>query len=402
MQQLYNRRILLGISGGIAAYKSAELVRALKKAGADVRVVMTRSAMEFITPLTLQALSGHPVHHSLLDPEAEAGMGHIELAKWADLLLVAPASANLIARLTQGMGDDLLTTVFLATDAPISLAPAMNQSMWSDPITQENVAHLQAAHGDRLSLIGPAAGEQACGDTGFGRMTEPEAIIAAVADRFETGLLAGVSIVVTAGPTKEAIDPVRYITNHSSGKMGYAIAEAARDAGARVTLVSGPVALDPPERVERIWVRSALDMLDACEQQMDHCQIFIATAAVADYRPASEQGHKIKKHSDELTLTMIRNPDILSTVADRTDPPFTVGFAAETQDVEHYARDKLERKKLNMIVANDVSDRSIGFHSDDNAVKVFWGDDGREDFDMMSKRRLAVRLIELIAQQYNR
>ncbi|HBS41343.1 MAG TPA: bifunctional phosphopantothenoylcysteine decarboxylase/phosphopantothenate--cysteine ligase CoaBC [Oceanospirillales bacterium] len=400
MQQLYNRRILLGISGGIAAYKSAELVRTLKKAGADVRVVMTRSAMEFITPLTLQALSGHPVHHSLLDPEAEAGMGHIELAKWADLFLIAPASANLIARLSQGMGDDLLTTVFLATDAPICLAPAMNQAMWRDPITQENIAHLKAAHGDHLTLIGPAAGEQACGDTGLGRMSEPDTIVADVANCFETGLLAGVSVVVTAGPTKEAIDPVRYITNHSSGKMGYAIAEAARDAGARVTLISGPVALQAPERMECVRVRSALDMLAACEKTQDHCQIFIATAAVADYRPASQQEHKIKKHSDELSLTLIRNPDILSTMAAAEQPPFTVGFAAETQDVEHYARDKLTRKKLNMIVANDVSDRSIGFHSDDNAVKVFWGEDGRRDFELMNKRRLAVRLIELIAEKY--
>ena len=400
MQPLYNRRILLGVSGGIAAYKTAELVRSLKKAGADVRVVMTRSAMEFITPLTLQALSGHPVHHSLLDPEAEAGMGHIELAKWADLMLIAPASANLIARLTQGMGDDLLTTVFLATDAPVCMAPAMNQAMWRDPITQENVAHLQRAHGDNLTLIGPADGEQACGDLGPGRMSEPADILKAVADRFETGLLSGVSVVVTAGPTKEAIDPVRYITNHSSGKMGYAIAEAARDAGARVTLISGPVALQAPERMECVRVRSALDMLEACENTQDHCQIFVATAAVADYRPASQQEHKIKKHSDELSLTLIRNPDILSTIAAAEQPPFTVGFAAETQDVEHYARDKLTRKKLNMIVANDVSDRSIGFHSDDNAVKVFWGKDGRQDFELMNKRRLAVRLIELIAEKY--
>ena len=399
MQRLTNRRILLGISGGIAAYKCAELVRLLSKAGAEVRVIMTSGAMEFITPLTMQALSGNPVHHALLDPEAEAGMGHIELAKWADLLLIAPASANLISRLAQGMGNDLLTTVCLATDAPICLAPAMNQAMWRDPMTQANMERLQAAHGDNLTVIGPDAGEQACGDVGPGRMMEPEAIATAVADRFDTGLLDGVSVVITAGPTREAIDPVRYISNHSSGKMGYALAAAARDAGARVTLISGPVTIPAPDRVQVVHVTSALDMLQAAQSELEHCQIFIASAAVADYRPASVADQKVKKSTDELNIQLIKNPDIIATVAAHEPHPFTVGFAAETQDVEHYARDKLARKNLDLIVANDVSRTDIGFNSDDNAVSVFWPE-GQQRFDTMNKHTLARALIELIAGQY--
>jgi phosphopantothenoylcysteine decarboxylase/phosphopantothenate--cysteine ligase len=399
MQRLTNRRILLGISGGIAAYKCAELVRLLSKAGAEVRVIMTSGAMEFITPLTMQALSGNPVHHALLDPEAEAGMGHIELAKWADLLLIAPASANLISRLAQGMGNDLLTTVCLATDAPICLAPAMNQAMWRDPMTQANMERLQAAHGDNLTVIGPDAGEQACGDVGPGRMMEPEAIATAVADRFDTGLLDGVSVVITAGPTREAIDPVRYISNHSSGKMGYALAAAARDAGARVTLISGPVTIPAPDRVQVVHVTSALDMLQAAQSELEHCQIFIASAAVADYRPASVADQKVKKSTDELNIQLIKNPDIVATVAAHEPHPFTVGFAAETQDVEHYARDKLARKNLDLIVANDVSRTDIGFNSDDNAVSVFWPE-GQQRFDTMNKHTLARALIELIAGQY--
>ena len=401
MQQLCNRRILLGISGGIAAYKSAELVRLLKKAGADVRVIMTSGAMEFITPLTMQALSGNPVHHALLDPEAEAGMGHIELAKWADLLLIAPASANLIARLAQGMGNDLLTTVCLATDAPLCLAPAMNQAMWRDPMTQANMQRLMDAHGDNLTVIGPDAGEQACGDVGPGRMMEPQVIAAAIADKFESGVLAGVSVVITAGPTREAIDPVRYISNHSSGKMGYALAAAARDAGARVTLISGPVNLPAPERVQVVHVTSALDMLQASQAELEHCQIFIASAAVADYRPAEVATQKVKKSTDELSISLVKNPDIVATVAAHQPHPFTVGFAAETQDVEHYARDKLARKNLDMIVANDVSRSDIGFNSDDNAVSVFWPD-GQERFDTMNKHTLARNLIALIAARFTR
>lgn len=400
MQQLCNRRILLGISGGIAAYKSAELVRFLKRAGADVRVIMTSGAMEFITPLTLQALSGNPVHHALLDPEAEAGMGHIELAKWADLMLIAPASANLLARLAQGMGNDLLTTVCLATEAPLCIAPAMNQAMWIDPMTQANITRLQEAHGNKLTIIGPDAGEQACGDVGPGRMMEPELIAAGVANMFESGTLAGISVVITAGPTREAIDPVRYISNHSSGKMGYALAEAARDAGAQVTLISGPVNIPAPERVRMVNITSALDMFNAAQSELEHCQIFIASAAVADYRLATVAAQKVKKSTDTLSLDLVKNPDIVAMVAAHEPHPFTVGFAAETQDVEQYARGKLNSKNLDMIVANDVSRSDIGFNSDDNAVSVFW-QNGQQHFDTMNKQTLARELIALIAPQYS-
>lgn len=400
MQQLCNRRILLGISGGIAAYKSAELVRLLKRAGADVRVIMTSGAMEFMTPLTMQALSGNPVHHALLDPEAEAGMGHIELAKWADLILIAPASANLLSRLAQGMGNDLLTTVCLATDAPLCLAPAMNQAMWRDPMTQANVARLQKAHTKKLTVIGPDAGEQACGDVGPGRMMEPELIVVEVANMFESGALAGVSVVITAGPTREAIDPVRYISNHSSGKMGYALAAAARDAGARVTLISGPVNIPAPERVRMVNVTSALDMFNATKSELEHGQVFIASAAVADYRLASVAPQKVKKSTDTLTLELVKNPDIIAMVAAHVPHPFTVGFAAETQDVERYARGKLESKNLDIIIANDVSRSDIGFNSDDNAVSVFWPE-GQQRFDTMNKHTLARELIALVADRYN-
>ena len=399
MQQLNNKRILLGITGGIAAYKSAELVRHFKKAGADVRVVMTKGAMEFITPLTLQALSGNPVHHALLDPEAEAGMGHIELAKWADLLVVAPASANFIARLSQGLGDDLLTTICLASEAPMALAPAMNQAMWKDGTTQQNIQRLIDVKGKSLHIFGPDAGEQACGDVGPGRMLDPQIVAASCAELFETGLLAGVNLVVTAGPTREAIDPVRYISNHSSGKMGYAIAEAARDAGARVTLISGPVNLKTPERINTLKIDSARDMLEAALQHIDECQIFIAAAAVADYRPLNVANQKIKKSGDSIEMTMIKNPDVVATVAQHPQRPFTVGFAAETQAVEEYARGKLENKNLDMIVANDVSRDDIGFNSDTNAATVLWRE-GQQSFDSMSKHTMARQLIELIAHRY--
>lgn len=399
MQQLTNKRILLGITGGIAAYKSAELVRHLKKAGADVRVVMTKGAMEFITPLTLQALSGNPVHHALLDPETEAGMGHIELAKWADLLLVAPASANFLARLSQGLGDDLLTTICLATEAPLAIAPAMNQAMWKDGTTQQNLQRLIDIKGKNFHVFGPDAGEQACGDVGPGRMLDPEVIAASCADLFETGLLAGINLVVTAGPTREAIDPVRYISNHSSGKMGYAIAEAARDAGARVTLISGPVNLPAPERITLKQINSARDMLDEALSQMGECQVFIAAAAVADYRPLTVANQKIKKSGDQIDITMIKNPDVVATVAHHEQRPFTVGFAAETQAVEDYARGKLTNKNLDMIVANDVSREDIGFNSDNNAATAIW-QEGQQSFDSMSKHTMARQLIELIAMRY--
>lgn len=400
MQQLCNKRILLGITGGIAAYKCAELVRLLKKSHAEVRVIMTKGAMEFMTPLTLQALSGNPVHHALLDPEAEAGMGHIELAKWADVLLVAPASANFISKLTQGAGDDLLTTVCLATEAPICIAPAMNQAMWLDPTTQHNVQTLQDLRSDNLTIIGPDQGQQACGDVGPGRMVEPEQLAQALANQFETGALAGQKVVITAGPTREAIDPVRYISNHSSGKMGYALAEAAKDAGARVTLVSGPVNLTPPEGVEVVSVISAEEMLQATLSAADPCDIFIATAAVADYRPAQQQDQKIKKTQDGMTLTLTKNPDILAQVATQKEAPFCVGFAAETQNIDEYATQKMQKKQLNMIVANDVSRTDIGFNSQNNAVKVFWPT-GRKDFDLMSKTQLARHLVHLIAEQFH-
>ena len=399
MQQLTNKRILLGITGGIAAYKSAELVRSLKKAGADVRVVMTNGAMEFITPLTLQALSGNPVHHALLDPEAEAGMGHIELAKWADLLLIAPASANFIARLSQGLGDDLLTTVCLATEAPMALAPAMNQAMWKDGTTQQNIERLQNVKGKNLHIFGPDAGEQACGDVGPGRMLDPDLIAAHCADLFESGLLAGINLVVTAGPTREALDPVRYISNHSSGKMGYAIAEAAREAGARVTLITGPVNISAPERVNVERVSSAREMLETSLKQLPECQIFIAAAAVADYRPLNIANQKIKKSGDTIELKMVKNPDVVATIAQHEQRPFTVGFAAETQDVEDYARGKLEKKNLDMIVANDVSRTDIGFNSDENAATAIWPE-GQQAFAAMSKTTLARQLIDLIAHRY--
>lgn len=398
MKQLSNRHILLGISGGIAAYKSAELVRRLKDHGADVRVVMTAAAMEFITPLTLQALSGNPVHTTLLDPEAEAGMGHIELARWADLILVAPASADLMARLANGRGDDLLTTLCLATPSPVALAPAMNQGMWRDPATQAN-AELLRERG--IALFGPAAGEQACGDVGPGRMLEAEQLAELAAGLFPSRTLDGVKLCITAGPTREAIDPVRYISNHSSGKMGYALAEAAADAGAQVTLISGPTQLPCPERVTRIDVISAQQMYDASLEKMGNCDIFIACAAVADYRPASVKEQKIKKHDDAMRIELLRNPDIVSAVASHAQRPFTVGFAAETQDVVSYARGKLQRKNLDLIVANDVSDARIGFNADDNSVTVISAD-AEHHIEPMSKRQLARQLIAEIAQRYQK
>ncbi|MDZ4304806.1 MAG: bifunctional phosphopantothenoylcysteine decarboxylase/phosphopantothenate--cysteine ligase CoaBC, partial [Pseudomonas sp.] len=332
MQRLYRKRIVLGVGGGIAAYKSAELVRRLLDQGAEVRVVMTRGGSEFITPLTMQALSGHPVHLDLLDPAAEAAMGHIELAKWADLVLIAPATADLIARLAQGIADDLLTTLVLATDATVAIAPAMNQAMWRDPATQANTQLLQSRG---LKVFGPASGSQACGDVGLGRMLEATDLALCAAECFQHLALTGKHVLITAGPTQENIDPVRYITNHSSGKMGFALAEAAVEAGARVTLITGPVHLPTPDRVTRIDVVSARDMLAACEAAIP-CDVFIASAAVADYRPEVVAPQKLKKDptsGDGLLLQMVRNPDILATIATRADRPFSVGFAAETENL---------------------------------------------------------------------
>ena len=397
MHRLTNKQIILGITGGIAAYKSAELTRLLKGAGADVRVVMTPAATEFITPLTLQALSGHPVHLHLLDPEAEAGMGHIELAKWADLIVIAPASADFMARLANGMGNDLLTTICLATDAPICLAPAMNQAMWRAPQTQQNA---EALRQQGITLWGPSVGEQACGDTGPGRMIEPLEILDAVSNCFDTGTLAGLRVHITAGPTQEPLDPVRYISNHSSGKMGYALAQAATDAGAAVTLISGPVNLAQPNHVKRISVTTAEEMLSASLANIDDCDIFIACAAVADYRPTAIAEHKIKKGNEEIMeLHLVKNPDIVATVASLEHKPFTVGFAAETRDVINYARGKLAKKGLDMIVANDVSQAGIGFNSDENAVTLVTANQ-QTSIPQTSKRQLAVQLIEQIAKHY--
>ena len=396
MAHLFNRNVLLGVSGGIAAYKSAELVRQLQELGATVRVIMTRGAQEFITPLTLQALSGNPVHTELLDEEAEQGMGHIELARWADLLLIAPATADLIARLAAGRGDDLLTTVALATAAPKLLAPAMNQQMWRDPATTANVDTLLQRN---MQMIGPAAGEQACGDVGPGRMEEPQTIAEAAAGLFSGGALAGKRVVITAGPTREALDPVRYISNHSSGKMGYALAQAAVDAGARTTLVSGPVNLQVPDHANCKPVESARDMLDACLALLPDCDVFIACAAVADYRPAQVQEQKIKKgDEDETTLLLVKNPDIVAAVAASESRPFTVGFAAETQDVLGYARAKMKRKGLDMIIANDVSDSGIGFNSEENEVTVLWPE-GEQPLTRANKAAIARQIMELIAER---
>ncbi len=399
MLELANRRILLGVTGGIAAYKSAELIRRLKELGADVRVVMTKAAQEFITPLTLQALSGNPVHTELLDTDAEAAMGHIELARWGDLILIAPASADFIARFAHGHGNDLLTTLCLAARCPIALAPAMNQAMWACAANQANVTTLQQRG---VPLFGPAEGEQACGDVGPGRMLEPSELAALCVEQFPSQKLTGVRVTITAGPTREAIDPVRYISNHSSGKMGFALAEAARDAGAQVTLISGTVNLATPDRVERIDVVSAQDMYDASLQRVSSTDIFIATAAVADFRVENCQNQKIKKQDNSnntMTLSLVENPDIVASIANHENRPFTVGFAAETQDVEGYARSKIQRKNLDMIVANDVSRSDIGFNSDQNAVTIIWKE-GQLALDTASKSQIARQIITTISEHY--
>ena len=393
MLSFANKQIILGITGGIAAYKAAELCRLLIRAGADVRVVMTASAAEFITPLTLQALSGNRVHTDLLDEDAEAAMGHIELARWADLILVAPASANFMARLSQGRADDLLTTLCLATTANIAVAPAMNQAMWKNETTQENLARLQDKN---IAVFGPGDGEQACGDTGLGRMLEPAAIAEAAAGLFETGILAGINVTVTAGPTREAIDPVRYISNHSSGKMGYALATAAMEAGANVILITGPVALEPPSRMKVVPVESARQMLDACTVVPG--DIFISVAAVADYRPADAASSKIKKDADTMTLPLVRNPDILTTISQSRNRPFCVGFAAETDNIEAYARKKLEDKQLDLIFANNATDT---FNSDSAQATAYW-QNGEFSFQKSSKSSLTRQMVSLITRLYKK
>jgi phosphopantothenoylcysteine decarboxylase/phosphopantothenate--cysteine ligase len=392
---IINKNILLGVTGGIAAYKTPDLVRKLTSQGANVRVVLTSSAKEFVSPLALQAVSGNPVSDDLLDRDAEAAMGHIELAKWADILLIAPATANFIAKLSHGLADDLLSTLCLATAAPIFVAPAMNQQMWHAAATQENLAILQKRN---IKLLGPASGEQACGDVGLGRMFEPQDIVALLNQGLPEPLLAGKTVMITAGPTREALDPVRYISNHSSGKMGYAIAQAALNMGAKVILVSGPTHLMAPVNVTTIQVTSAAQMHQQVMEQVKHCDVFVACAAVADYRPMQNNSQKIKKNEQELTLTFVKNPDILSDVAHLPQPPFTLGFAAETQNVREYALSKLHAKKLNMIAANDVSDSSIGFNSENNALSVFWPQ-GEQILAMADKQQLALQLMQLVAEQ---
>jgi len=390
-----NQRILLGVSGGIAAYKTPELVRQLRQGGADVQVVCTRAAEAFVTHLTLQAVSGRPVRSALLDPAAEAGMDHIELARWADLLLIAPATAHLMARLAQGLADDLLTTLALATEAPIWIAPAMNHRMWQHPATRANTA-LLAERG--CVVLGPGVGAQACGESGPGRMLEPEDIAARVLAK-RAGPLAGTRVVLTAGPTREPIDPVRYVGNRSSGKMGYALAAGLAGLGAEVTLVSGPTALDCPPGIERVPVESAAQMHAAVMARIDVVDLFVATAAVADYRPRSAAAAKIKKDADVLTLELVRNTDILASVAALPNGPFTVGFAAETHDLERYAAGKLERKGLDMIAANRVDGARGGFGADENELIVLWCG-GRALLPMMPKARLGIELAKLISERY--
>jgi len=393
MGSLSNKRVILGVTGGIAAYKSAELIRCLQGEGAEVRVVMTPAATEFITPLTLQALSGNPVNLELLDTAAEAAMGHIELARWADLILIAPASADFIARLCHGEGNDLLSTVCLASHSPIAIAPAMNKHMWENSATQSNLQQLRA---QTVHIFGPAAGYQACGDVGEGRMEDPTALCTMASTLFATGLLNGKKVVITAGPTREALDPVRYISNHSSGKMGYALAQAAMEAGATTVLISGPVQIAPPERVKTIAVESAENMLAAALDEVDGADIFIAAAAVADYRPASVAEQKIKKTDADMFIQLVKNPDIVATIAAHPKRPLTIGFAAETENLEHYAKQKLQKKKLDLVIANDVSDSTIGFNSDDNRVLLV-EQGGSKTLPTMNKSLLATRLIEHIA-----
>jgi phosphopantothenoylcysteine decarboxylase/phosphopantothenate--cysteine ligase len=392
-------RVLLGVTGGIAAYKSAELTRRLQERGAEVQVVMTAGAREFVTPLTFQALSGRPVRTDLWDAASEAAMGHIELARWPQRIVVAPATADFIARLAHGLADDLLSTLCLATDVPIIIAPAMNRLMWSNAATQANVATLRQRG---ITILGPAEGAQACGEMGAGRMVEPQAIVDALFTAAPkccvNDALRGRKVVVTAGPTRERIDPVRFITNRSSGKMGFAVAEAARDAGADVVIVSGPVNVPTPRGIRRIEVESAEQMMNAVQAELADTDVFIAAAAVSDYRMREVAAHKIKKTSEELSLQLTRTPDILATVAARSPRPFVVGFAAETQNVERNALAKLEGKRLDMIAANQVGE-GLAFDCDDNALTVYWAD-GKRELARAPKCDLACALVDVIAERY--
>ncbi len=396
MNSVNSKRVLLLVSGGIAAYKAPDVVRRLRDAGAEVRVVMTPAATEFITPLTLQAVSGHAVRTDLFDPAAEAAMGHIELARWCDALVVAPASADFLARLRLGQADNLALAVALASSAPLLVVPAMNQQMWQHPATRDNLDMLRQRG---VQICGPDSGSQACGEVGPGRMVEAEHIVAATAGLFEHAALGGCRVLITAGPTREAIDPVRYISNHSSGKMGYAVAAAAREAGASVTLVSGPTQLELPVGVRVIGAETALDMLAAVRAELAATDIFIAAAAVADYRVETPGQRKIKRDGSAIDLHLVPNPDILASVAGAPDAPFTVGFAAETDDLVEHARAKLERKSLDMIAANLVGGAEIGFNSDDNELTVIWKGGSRE-LKRARKYQLARELVMLIGERY--
>lgn len=394
-QFLANKNILLGVTGSIAAYKSPEIVRRLRDLGAEVRVVMTENARKFITPLTLQAVSGHPVHDELFDLEAEAAMGHIELARFADAILIAPATADVIARLATGAASDLLTTLCLATKAPIAIAPAMNQGMWNHTLTQENIQRLAEKN---MVILGTGEGSQACGDVGFGRMLEPGEIVDKLSALFATGVLSGLKVLVTAGPTHEAIDPVRYLTNGSSGKMGYALAQAAREAGAAVTLISGPVHLEKPKGMEVISVKTAQEMYEAVMKLAADCDILLGVAAVSDYRPENISQQKIHKDEEIKSLSLTKNPDIIASVAELSPRPFIAGFAAETENLLSQAKQKRERKNMDMIIANRVGE-GLGMFADENEVIVI----GREitEIPLMSKQKLARELIQLIAREYH-
>ena len=395
MKQLANKHVLLCVTGGIAAYKAAEIIRLFKTSGSNVRVLMTSAAKEFITPLTMQALSGNQVHTDLLDTDAEAAMGHIELAKWSDIVLIAPCSANSIARLASGKGDDLMTAVCLAAECKIYFAPAMNQAMWSDSRTQNNHKKLLE---NKFIPIGPNSGEQACGDEGYGRMSEPQEIVNNIASGFSEGLLAGKKILITAGPTREKIDPVRFISNRSSGKMGFSIAEAARDEGGLVSLISGPVSLETPNEIKRINVESADEMLNEVDKVINDFDLFISTAAVSDYKPEEYEVQKIKKekNTDNLNLELIINKDILKHVSKDKGDLKVIGFAAETQNIIENAKRKLNEKNLDLIIANDVSDPSIGFDSDENEVYLIT-DEIEKKIDRVSKKKLSRSIIEFIA-----
>lgn len=392
-----NKNVLLAVCGGIAAYKAAELVRLLRKNGANVRVAMTPSAKNFIGPLTLQALSGHPVHTDLLNPDEENAMGHISLARWADVMIIAPATANTLAKCACGMADNLVTALYLAADCPVYMAPAMNQAMWSKAATQENIRRLNNAG---VTLIGPESGDQACGETGYGRMSEPAEICRQLSAGTETSVLSGIKVLISAGPTREYIDPVRYISNRSSGKMGYAIARAAVQAGAEVSLVSGPVNLTAPANVTLVRVESAAQMYDAVMSSAGNADIYIGTAAVADYSPAETSTGKIKKDREHIELALSKTQDILSAVARMGSAPFVVGFAAETHDLEGYALKKLHEKNLDMIAANWVGRQEGGFDSEQNALEIFWKN-GRVSLPMADKKRISTLLIDIIATKFH-